>query len=107
MAQGHPLHLRLFLEGVEVPVVSAQIQIAANTPASASIQVIATDKVLDLLPRTVVHLFFYDYVEAGNTALERDPASRVYDATGEEVLDYNDQDFFNSRYKLLFMGEMF
>lgn len=107
MAQGHNLHLRLFLEGIEIPVVSAQITIAANTPASASIQVIATDKVLDLLPRTVVHLFFYDYIEAGNTALDRDPGDRVYDTSGDEVLDYNDQDFFNSRYKLLFMGELF
>jgi hypothetical protein len=99
--------MRLFLEGVEVPVISAQIQVAANTPASASIQVIATDKVLDLLPRTVVHLFFYDYVESGNPALERDPADKVYDAFGDEVLNYDDQDFFNSRYKLLFMGELF
>lgn len=104
MAQGHHLHLRLFLEGVEVPVVSAQIQVTSNAPASASIQVIATDKVLDLLPRTVVHLFFYDYVEAGNAALDR---------TGDESDSDHDeasadrQDFRNSRYKLLFMGELF
>jgi len=107
MAQGHHLHLRLFLEGVEVPVISAQIQVTANAPASASIQVIATDKVLDLLPRTVVHLFYFDYMESGDPKLDRDPDDRVYDTAGEEVLTYDDQDFFNSRYKLLFMGELF
>jgi len=95
MAQGQYLHLRLFLEGVEVPVVAASIQMTANTPASASIQIIATDKVLDLLPRTVVHLFFYDYVQAGNAAVDHEVLG------GDEAVD-----FLNSRYKLLFMGEL-
>lgn len=95
MAQGQNLHLRLFLEGIEVPVVAASVQIAANTPASASIQVIATDKVLDLLPRTVVHLFYYDYIGQGNLAVE----GKVLG--GDEYVDW-----FNSRYKLLFMGEL-
>lgn len=94
MAQGQHLHLRLFLEGIEVPVVAASVQITANTPASASIQVIATDKVMDLLPRTVVHLFYYDYIEQGNVAVEGVKG-------GDEYVDW-----FNSRYKLLFMGEL-
>jgi hypothetical protein len=97
MAQGHHLHLRLFLEGVEVPVISASIQCAANTPAAATIQVVATDKVLDLLPRTVVHLFFYDYVEAGTLSLDTESEGRF----GDDYVDW-----FNSRYKLLFMGEL-
>jgi len=95
MAIGHQLGLRLFLEGVEVPVIGANITIAANTPVAASIQVIATDKVLELLPRTVVHLFFYDFVEASS------PLSNTPDDTkaqGAETL--------NDRYKLLFMGEV-
>lgn len=95
MAQGQHLHLRLFLEGLEVPVISAAIQVAANTPASASIQVIATDRVLDLLPRTVVHLFYFDYIERGSSAVNK--VSRG----GENQLDQ-----FNARYKLLFMGEL-
>jgi len=68
---------------------------AANTPASASIQVIATDKVLDLLPRTVIHLFYYDYIQAGNIAIEGKVKG------GDEY-----RDWFNSKYKLLFMGEL-
>jgi len=97
MAQGHHLHLRLFIEGVEVPVISASVQVAANSPAACSIQVVATDKILDLYPRTVVHLFFYDYIEASNPALDTEP-----DVTrGDEYVDW-----FNSHYKLLFMGEL-
>jgi len=52
-----PLALRLFMEGVEVPVISAQISIAPGQPAVASVQVIPTDAGLNLLPRTLVHLF--------------------------------------------------
>jgi hypothetical protein len=97
MALGHLLHLRLFLEGIEIPVISANVNIAANTPASASIQVIATDKVLNLLPRTVIHLFYYDYVGAGNSAIDQTGTA----PTGIEALDH-----FNRQYKLLFMGEL-
>ena len=57
MPIGHKLGLRLFLEGIEVPVISAQIQIVADAPAAASIQIIATNASLDFLPRTMVHLF--------------------------------------------------
>ncbi len=92
MAQGHQLHLRLFLEGIEVPVISAAISMAANTPATATIQIIATDKVLDLFPRTVIHLFFYDYI-----GFDTEPSVMG----GDEYSDW-----FNSRYKLLFMGEL-
>ena len=91
MPIGHQLGLRLFLEGVETPVIAASISIAQDTPAAASIQVIATDKVLDLLPRTVVHLFFFDFVAAGAVM---DPPSK----------DMKDE--FNSQYRLLFMGEV-
>lgn len=55
-----PLHLRLFLEGIEIPVVSAQVQIGLNSPAVASIQVVPLDEAMSLKPRTMVHLFFLD-----------------------------------------------
>jgi hypothetical protein len=57
---GKPLHLRLFLEGIEVPVVSAQVTSHLNGPAAAAIQVIPIDEVLQLKPRTMVHLFFLE-----------------------------------------------
>lgn len=55
-----PLDLRLFLEGIEVPVVAAQVTIHTNGPAAASIQVVPLDEVLRLKPRTMVHLFFLE-----------------------------------------------
>lgn len=60
MAEAKPLHLRLFLEGIEVPVISGQVSINLNGPATAAIQVVPLDEVLDLRPRTMVHLFYYD-----------------------------------------------
>lgn len=95
MSIGHQLGLRLFLEGIEVPVIGANITITANTPVAASIQVIATDKVLELFPRTVVHLFFYDFVEA-TSPLSDTPEDAPTQGTDE----------WNKRYKLLFMGEV-
>lgn len=60
MAVGKPLHLRLFLEGEEVPVISAHVAVSINAPASASIQVIPLDEATYLKPRTMVHLFYLD-----------------------------------------------
>ena len=91
MAIGHKLGLRLFLEGIEVPVISAQIQVVADSPAAASIQIIATDAAIDFLPRTMVHLFFYDFVAA---------------ASHTPTVDQDVADFDHQQYKLLFMGEV-
>lgn len=76
------LSLRLFLEGIEVPIVSAQIEIGGNSPASAVLQVVPTGAGLFLKPRTCVHLF----------AVE--PMSD--DASQEDRI----------RYKLVFGGEI-
>jgi hypothetical protein len=86
VAIAKPLHLRLFLEGIEVPVISAHISINTNAPASASVQIIPLDSAQDLKPRTMVHLFFLDT---------------------ENVLDKDTKDFVGVRgtYRLLFSGE--
>lgn len=60
MTVGKRLHLRLFLEGVEVPVISAQVSININAPSAASIQIVPLDEAMDFHPRTMVHLFFLD-----------------------------------------------
>jgi hypothetical protein len=60
VAVGKPLHLRLFLEGEEVPVISAHVSVSINAPAAASIQVIPLDEATYLHPRTMVHLFYLD-----------------------------------------------
>ena len=63
MAVGQHLKLRCFLEGIEVPTISASLAIQANAPAQCQIQIPATDKAHELLPRTLVHVFFRDYYE--------------------------------------------
>lgn len=57
------LRLRLFLEGVEVPVIAAVVQAAPNSPAVASIQIPPLPAGTYLHPRTLVHLYFYDLYE--------------------------------------------
>ena len=102
MTIGHNLRLRLFLEGVEVPVISATVNTAPNSPSTASIQVIATDKVLALHPRTVVHLFFYDFVDAASPlSTDYNPNDPATQPLPPSLADYSD-----SAYKLLFMGEL-
>jgi len=57
---GKPLRLRLFLEGQEVPVISASVSIVPNSPATAAIQIVPLDQGMDFYPRTMVHLFYLD-----------------------------------------------
>jgi hypothetical protein len=95
-----PLGLRLFLEGVEVPVISAQVSIQPSQPAGAAIQIIPLDSALLLLPRTLVHLFYLDneFVEASSTS-RNDTFGRVKD-------DLNRFQVADEQYKLLFAGEV-
>ena len=81
-----PIDLRLFIEGIEVPVIGADISIAIGRPAEATIQIVPSDEALLLLPRSVVHLFFLDS-EAHHA--EQRPALSDWD------------------YKILFAGELF
>ncbi len=96
MSVGKPLHLRLFLEGEEVPVIAAQVSINTNAPATSSIQVVPLDEVLDLKPRTMVHLFFLDNFE--RRVQTKDASTRAE----EDRLNIP----FLDNYKLLFTGEV-
>lgn len=124
MSVGQRLGLRLFLEGVEVPVVSATIQCQKNAPAQASIQIPANDYGLDMMPRTLVHLFFYDLyngappeelVSVGGTGVRIQQREQGVDPELEglfpperfESTDEQDAvDLENSNWKLLFGGEV-
>jgi hypothetical protein len=94
VAVGRPLHLRLFLEGEEVPVISANVQITPNSPAAASIQIIPVDSALDLHARTMVHLFYLE-------SWAKSPKGREIGTTISA-----DQWSLNSEYRLLFAGEI-
>ena len=107
-AQAQRLRLRLFLEGVEVPIIGAQIQTLPNAPIVAAIQIPPVAEATRLLPRTLVHLYFLDFYEAESpfiaerqqsatttqernpTAYERGRSQREFDqefneATGGDV----------------------
>ncbi|MGA1353403.1 MAG: hypothetical protein ACO32I_01260 [Candidatus Limnocylindrus sp.] len=56
------LKLRLFIEGVECPVMGADIRATLGEPAQASIHVIPHPSVLRLKPRSLVMLFYYDWL---------------------------------------------
>jgi len=127
-AHGQRLKLRLFLEGVEIPVISANIQTAPNSPAVASIQIPPLAEGTRLLPRTIVHLYFLDFYTGAspfisehspqvNPTLSKSPTAyeqskRSYFDKAEEgkAGAQNVQNFFsdldNERYKLLFGGEL-
>ncbi len=117
-AAGQQLGIRLFLEGLEVPVVGAQVQIGINAPATASIQVVPGDKIVELKARTMVHLFFWDYT-LDNSAVPSSPdPDRVAEQFGVTVSEAKDiiadnPDLFSTPeqaeltgYKLLFSGEV-
>lgn len=103
--------------------ISAVVQAQPNAPAMASIQIPANDYALDLKPRTLVHLFFYDIyngappperVAVGGPGVriqsrsEPDPElaglfpPERFEATEEHV----EEDLENENYKLLFGGEV-
>ena len=124
MTYAQRLHLRLFIEGVEIPVVSASVNSQPDTPASCSIQIPFNDYALEFKPRTLVHLFFYDFYRGtppaernfvggeGITVQQRrdvDPELesvlselRINEATSEQI----QTDLENENYKLLFGGEI-
>ena len=100
MAVGQHLKLRCFLEGIEVPIISASLAVQANAPSQCQIQIPATDKAHELLPRTLVHVFFRDYYDGpgDNISIRTEPAQaetrdeQVARANQEEELARADQD---------------
>lgn len=128
---GQRLKLRLFLEGVEVPVVSANIRTAPNSPTMASIQIPPLAEATRFHPRTLVHLFFLDLYEQKSPFLRdrgSQPAGTLDPTAAESQMDSAQQrqdsqlaaaqaeregtvsqglaETVNDRYKLLFGGEV-
>jgi len=83
-AAGEQIKLRLFLAGIEVDVISATISASEGAPAVAQIELVPLESVTRLHPRTIVHLFWLDYME-----YQLDPTSAQ-----------------DTHYKLLFCGEL-
>lgn len=120
---GQRMRLRLFIEGVEVPVIAAQVQVNPNSPAAASIQIPPLGEGTRIKPRSIVHLYFLDFYEvqspfaspagATNTASNQSPNSYKDSTTGtgtsasaSSTTGDPESDFRNAKYKLLFGGEV-
>jgi hypothetical protein len=84
------IRIRLFMEGIELPIISAHITGSPNSPATCAIQIPPLVEGTRLLPRTLVHLFFLDAYESANPFLLdsdaslRGPKEQEGDPTDEE-----------------------
>src|SRR3972149_11760427 len=111
----------MFLEGIEVPIVSIQTQSAPNSPTVATIQIPPLAEVTRLHPRTTVHVFFLDlYKESpAMVAIDSDSAYQAGDnpdaprtenevtVVGEDSgISGSQRDSASSQWKLLFGGEV-
>lgn len=123
MAYAQRLHLRLFLEGVEIPVISASVQSSKNQAAVATIQIPANDYAFNLRPRTLVHLFCYDIYNGspsdeqlrvggvgihvqGHSYVDPELQGLIPPERFESTDDQTAVDLENSNYRLLFGGEV-
>jgi len=98
------LRLRAFIEGVEVPCVSAICTAAISGKATATVQLVAADAALDLYPRSLVHVFFYDHSDVRAVSdLKQDEFDK------EELKQVMDLEGYlaDDKYKLLFAGELY
>jgi hypothetical protein len=103
LGRGQLLHLRLFIENVEVPVIGAMISASENSPAAAQIEIIPTDTAQRLLARSKVAMFYLDYEEYANGGAVADAAyTRELRLAGN-----NSKGIADRYYKLLFTGELF
>ena len=58
---GRPLNAKLFLEGIEVPIIGATVTFTVNSAAIAYIDVVPHKSLNNIKPRTMVHLFVRDF----------------------------------------------
>lgn len=121
--------MRLFLEGVEVPCISANIDVSPNSPSICTLQLPPMVEGTRLMPRTLVHLFFLDFAEASahyvtdtganaekpgeenpsliDKSLEQaDNEAAANPDRAEGAYTEFESDQRNSHYKLMFVGEV-
>lgn len=118
-AHAQRLKLRLFVEGVELPIIAAQVECRPNSPLVASIQVPPLAEGTKILPRSLVHVFFLDFYATGNPnvivngaqAAPTNSANPSAYTQGQNEAAANGEsggeidDYVNQQYKLLFVGE--
>lgn len=125
-AYGQRLRLRLFLEGIEVPIIAINVRSAPNSPTACSIQIPPLAEGTRFLPRTLVHVFFLDMYEQESPLVRKvevsTPSKRSPTAHERGLKEKNQgssdptegvqsqaqglKDLDNTQYKLLFGGEL-
>ena len=99
------LSLRLFIEGKEIPVIGASVSFAPGAPATAEIQVIATNRLWEIEPRAFVSLYYFNSGDEGRGAVTSGEGSgsfRYGESSSASWSGPNDP----RNWKLLFMGTM-
>lgn len=107
------LHLRFFLEGVELPIVSITVTMQRDSPATAAIQIVPTPIAFLIQPRTLVHVFFLDDTRVDMTTGVYGSSEMEAVNTGYEVPEVEDAEVVvpdvpaeYTKYRLLFVGEV-
>jgi hypothetical protein len=96
MSTGQKLRLRGFIEGIEVPIISASLAIQPDSPAQCQVQIPATDKAHEFLPRSLIHIFFYDYFEGPGETTGVTIQEEQVSPSDEAVRQVLEQDFGES-----------
>lgn len=100
IGHGELLHVRMTIENVEVPVIGAMITASeGGGPAAAQIEIIPTDRALNLRARSMVKVFFLDQSLSPTGDSDEDG---LFSSSGP--ISYGHPDSF---YKLVFSGELF
>lgn len=108
------LDVRLFMEGIEVDVTSLKLSCGVNQPATATITIPSCDEVHSLLPRTLVHVFYFDSRWELGTYRGKDATQTNWQESGEDLAKakekgvatlLRDKDNWHN-WKLLFVGEV-
>ena len=100
---GSRVHLRLFVDGVEIPVSAATTSFAEGQGGKASITIIPIDELQDIKPRALVTLFYLES-SANDVGVQSRPNS-VGVLSKEQSAGINPTASIDE-YKLLFIGEM-
>lgn len=74
------IHIRGFLEHIEIPVVGVVVSASKNQPAVAQVQIVPTPAARRIPPRTKIDIYFHDMYPP-----DEQDISRVYHGTGHDV----------------------
>jgi len=92
LSQAKNIKLKLYLEGIEMPISQIQITEDLNMEPKCSLVLPLDEKILDLLPRTTVHVFYKDSLL--ETSIYKDEWILIFEG---EVQGFNVARSHNSR----------